>query len=103
MELCSVGFHVSLMGSVERSTICSWAELREPYGAGSAFFSAVLETSPCTVTPPKADSSQEHRPTCFRAVWSQARDSLLSRSKENDLNSNTHTEAMQEVKGKEGK
>ena len=73
------------------------------YGAGSAIFSAVLETSLCTVTPPKADSSQEYHPTCVRAVWSQARDSLLSRSKENDLNSNTHTEAMQEVKGKGGK
>ena len=40
---------------------------------------------------------------CVRAVWSQARDSLLSRSKENDFTSKTHTEAMQEVKGKEGK
>lgn len=61
--------------------------------------SAVLETSLCRVTSPKADSSQEHHPKCVRAVWSQAHDSLLSRSKENDLTSKTHTEAMQEVKG----
>ena len=38
VQLCSVGFHVSLTDSVELSTILSRAELCEPYGAGSAFF-----------------------------------------------------------------